>query len=379
MECLDEIGLNGGTLDAVQCRVEPLLVSEARAYDGWMALNRALALPVTLLVGLCISRGQVILDSLPPSFYMTVTVPHLSGRWLTVLDTIGFLAVTALCLRVLSALGREMLPGLELAITRAATVTAWWKLGLPFLHVDTSRSTRIVGWLLWLSYYVLAFFAVRLVIDYRYRRWLRANQDADMILQLLRAAVHASESATWSEVDERRSLAQRLDAIATTLETSWMRRAECPDSKTSRLMRSVAGEIAMYFRNLEKDVSLPIYGTTTTVRNQLASALAVACDGRWGDLPRAPMPSPDSSSRVQHVVQAVTTVLVAFSLPVALTGAEHFGWLQLAPPVRDFVRLGALVVAVVIVVASIDPELKTKLSILGQIKEALTLGSKDKR
>jgi hypothetical protein len=237
----------------------------------------------------------------------------------------------------------------------------------------------VSGFITWIC--LIGFAGVVLVvgssIDYALQRRRSAlYPDAVLVTGLVEIlSMVERESTKWTDLDFKRQLMSKIEAIALCIERDLPRRLRTRDVTLDAWLRDRVRQIAAVFRSLKQWVSTPKPDTRGKFVEEIAHRLVCAASGDRDGLSK-PDPVQLSAPQLRSRVLVVGRVLLAGALPGLVLWLLHQTRFAPHGDVAQYASVGVFIWAVVSVLSAFDPDFSTKASTVKEMAKTFLPGKK---
>lgn len=216
------------------------------------------------------------------------------------------------------------------------------------------------------------------------RRWLDRRAEKTftneyLVAHLLSAlAVVEKNPARWADVEFRRLLIARLEAVAVCVERVVPGRMRSGNIVTDKWLADSTEEIAAGVRALAKWVITPNKDTHERLRERLAVGLTCAVRGEWDGFERV---SPEKLSQPELLKSRLVNfakALASASVPVIVLLLVKRADLVPDGPVLNYLTAGAYIWAALSFLSGLDPQYGAKITAIKDIAGFLPIPGKGK-
>ena len=223
------------------------------------------------------------------------------------------------------------------------------------------------------------------MIVYCFLRWRIKRLPSSIIALRLLDVLHRLDKhpERWLSIRLRHSILADIEVVAYCFETCLLRRLPCPNPETAAWQKRAFDEIAKRLRLVQRWILTPKADTRDQVIRYLSDFLDCFLRGDWdtlaGDWGSTENKTPESFVVPIHWTTRILSVCHTLTIAgLPLLGAAIFHWMR--PKIEFPPTAIAVMVAwpMLIVLATLDPDFKTKVAMF---KDAASLlpGGKDKK
>jgi hypothetical protein len=213
--------------------------------------------------------------------------------------------------------------------------------------------------------------------------WARSRSPDELMAEALLLALKNMEVAgeKWTSVESRLRVARLIAVASEIARTSLFRKFTLSDAGTRAWAAGQANAIAAALAEKQRWLMTPKADTYDFLLAKLSRSVVALLSGAWDELERA---NPEDAAQAQYqgvsrsrwVARVLLRSLQAISvaaLPAALFWLARWRGLlsNMDPKVLDYVEIGVVVWAALILAFMLDPQLKEKISTLKEVTSVL--------
>lgn len=214
-------------------------------------------------------------------------------------------------------------------------------------------------------------------LDRRKRNLLARELVIDELLDILSSTEGVDyESMTWPAFEHRQWLTQRLETIASCIESSFSRFFLTGVVELDRWTDRNTSEMANGVREMIKGLVAPTTYTLEDFKARIKKYFVAALASEWGGFDRVPAEKLSHKQGVKERIATVITALVTAAVPILLILLLRKLRVVVAEPLLTYLTVGAYVWAALSLLARLDPQYAAKLGAFTDLTKTLPFGRK---